>query len=53
MINTKVCLLKYVNELKEREISKILDIPLKTVNSRIYRGKQILREALRKESCHV
>lgn len=48
-----VCLLKYVNELKEQEISKILDIPLKTVNSRIYRGKQILREALRKESCHV
>ena len=48
-----VCLLKYVNELKEREISEFLNIPLKTVNSRIYRGKQILRDALRKESCHV
>ena len=48
-----VCLLKYINDLKEREISDILDIPLKTVNTRIYRGKSLLREALRKEKFHV
>ena len=44
-----VCLLKYVNELKEREIAKVLNVPIKTVNSRINRGKQILRDVLRKE----
>lgn len=48
-----VCILKYVNELTEREIANVLDVPLKTVNTRIYRGKQILREALRKDGCNV
>lgn len=48
-----VCLLKYVNELNDREISDVLNIPLKTVNTRVYRGREILRDTLRKGSCHV
>lgn len=47
-----VCKLKYINGLKEREIAEILDLPAKTVNLRIFRGKQILREALIKEQLH-
>ena len=48
-----VCILKYIHEYKEREIALILDLSPKTVSTRIYRGKQILREKLRKESLHV
>lgn len=48
-----VCILKYVNQLKEREIAEILNISPKNVNVRIFRGKQLLREALRKEGMHV
>lgn len=44
-----VCTLKYVNDLSEREIAEILGLPEKTVNMRIFRGKQILKKALRKE----
>lgn len=44
-----VCKLKYINGLKEREIAEVLDLPLKTVSLRIFRGKQILRDSLRKE----
>ena len=47
-----VCMLKYVNELKEKEIALLLDLPPKTVSLRIFRGKQILREAIRKENLH-
>ncbi len=47
-----VCILKYVNNLKEREIAEILDLSPKTVSLRIYRGKQILREAIRKEGLY-
>jgi RNA polymerase sigma-70 factor (ECF subfamily) len=47
-----VCKLKYINGLKEREIAEVLDLPAKTVNLRIFRGKQILREALIKEQLH-
>lgn len=47
-----VCKLKYINGLKEREIAEVLDLPEKTVNQRIFRGKQILREALIKEQLH-
>ena len=53
MIYKDVCLLKYVNNLKEKEISELLNIPMKTVNSRIYRAKHLLREALREEGFHV
>ncbi len=48
-----VCILKYVNGYKEREIAIFLDLPPKTVSTRIFRGKNILREALRKEKLHV
>lgn len=47
-----VCKLKYINGLKEREIAEVLDLPEKTVSLRIFRGKQILREALIKEQLH-
>ena len=48
-----VCRLKYINELKEKEISKLLDLPLKTVNQRIFRGKQILKKLLTEESINA
>ncbi|MBR4880410.1 MAG: sigma-70 family RNA polymerase sigma factor [Clostridia bacterium] len=41
--------LKYFNQLKEREIAKLLDLPQKTVNQRIFRGKTILRNAIKEE----
>ncbi|MCM1269872.1 MAG: sigma-70 family RNA polymerase sigma factor [Faecalibacterium sp.] len=47
-----VCTLKYVNGLKEHEIAEVLGLPPKTVSVRIFRGKQILREAIRKEECY-
>lgn len=48
-----VCTLKYVTGLKEREIAEVLDLPAKTVSLRIFRGKQILRESLRKEDLYA
>ncbi len=48
-----VCMMKYLHQMKEREIAKILDLPQRTVSTRIFRGKQLLREALRKESLYV
>lgn len=48
-----ICIMKYIHELKEREIALLLDIPPNTVSTRIFRGKQILREALRKENVYV
>ena len=47
-----VCILKYVHELKEREIAALLDINTKTVSTRIFRVKQILRDSIRKEAVH-
>ena len=44
-----VCKLKYLNQLKEHEIAKLLDLPPKTVNQRIFRGKQLLRRAIEEE----
>lgn len=38
--------LKYYYEYGNREIAKILDIPVKTVEMRLYRGKAKLREIL-------
>lgn len=49
----EVCILKYVHGLKEREIASVLDLPPKTVNVRIFRGKQILKRALNKEELYV
>lgn len=51
-IYQSVCRLKYINGLKEREIAEVLDLPLKTVSLRIFRGKQILRDSLIKEQLH-
>ena len=48
-----VCRLKYINNLKEREIALLLNLPPNTVSVRIFRGKQILREELKKEGIHV
>lgn len=48
-----ICSLKYINNLKEREIALLLDMSPKTVSTRIFRGKQLLREALRKENIYV
>lgn len=48
-----ICTLKFIHQLKEREIALILDLTPKTVSTRIHRGKQLLREALRKEDLHV
>ena len=48
-----VCRLKYINELKESEIARLLDLPPKTVNQRIFRGKQILKNILMKENVHA
>lgn len=48
-----VCRLKYINELKESEIARLLDLPPKTVNQRIFRGKQILKKVLMEESSNA
>lgn len=48
-----VCRLKYISDLKEAEIAALLELPPKTVNMRIFRGKIKLREALRKEGLNV
>lgn len=45
-----VCRLKYINGLKERQIARLLDLNEKTVNQRLFRGKKILKNALRKEN---
>ena len=47
-----VCTLKYVNDLTEKEIAAVLDLPQTTVNQRIQRGKQQLRNALREAKLH-
>ena len=45
-----VLILKYVNELGEKEISRLLDIPQKTVSTRILRGKKRLLAILKEDS---
>ena len=45
-----VCYMKYVGELKEREMAKVLNIPEQTVGVRVFRGKQILRKKITEES---
>ena len=42
--------LKYLNQLKEKEIAGLLDLSQKTVNQRIFRGKQLLRKAIEEEN---
>lgn len=50
-IYKEVVILKYVSGYSQEEIAKILDIPLGTVKSRIYRGLRDLRKEL-KEANH-
>ncbi|MFE8698750.1 RNA polymerase sigma factor SigW [Cytobacillus sp. FJAT-53684] len=42
-----VIVLKYIEELSLNEISKILDLPLGTVKTRIHRGREALKNQLR------
>jgi len=42
-----VIVLKYIEELPLTEISKILDLPIGTVKTRIHRGREALRKQLR------
>lgn len=42
--------LKYLNQLKEIEIAKLLELPVKTVNQRIFRGKRLLRKAMEEDN---
>jgi len=41
-----VIVLKFVNELSVKEISELLEIPYRTVETRIFRGRRILKEKL-------
>lgn len=45
----EVIVLKYISGYTQEEISRILDIPIGTVKSRIYRGIKELRKLLKKE----
>jgi len=42
-------ILSYFDELSLEEIAQIEDCPVGTVKSRVFRGKQILRQILEKE----
>lgn len=42
-----VVVLRYIDELPLKDISEILDIPLGTVKTRLYRGREALRKKLR------
>lgn len=46
-IYREVIILKYISGYSQEEISKILDIPIGTVKSRIYRGLGELRKLLK------
>ena len=41
-----VIVLFYYNDLSMMEITKVLDIPLGTVKSRLNRGRELLKQAL-------
>lgn len=45
----EVIVLKYISGYSQEEISKILDIPIGTVKSRIYRGLKALKVLLKEE----
>lgn len=46
LVQRTVVVLYYINDLSLQEISEILDIPVGTVKSRLYYGRQALREHL-------
>lgn len=43
-----VCILKFVDELKEREIAEVLNLPIKTVDTRIRRARKTLCDLISK-----
>ena len=47
IIYKEVIVLKYISGYSQEEIASILDIPLGTVKSRIYRGLKDLRELVK------
>ncbi len=52
-IYKEVVILKYVSGYSQEEIAKILDIPIGTVKSRIYRGLRDLRKLLKEDNCEL
>jgi RNA polymerase sigma-70 factor (ECF subfamily) len=46
LIHRMVVVLYYINDLSIQEISEILDVPVGTVKSRLYYGRQVLRKHL-------
>lgn len=49
-IYKEVVVLKYISGYSQEEIGKILDIPIGTVKSRIYRGLRDLRKLLEEDN---
>lgn len=47
--NREVIILKYISGYSQEEIAEILQIPIGTVKSRIYRGLQALRKSISEE----
>ncbi|MCC5911796.1 MAG: RNA polymerase sigma factor [Clostridiaceae bacterium] len=48
-IHKEAILLKYINGYSQEEIAEILQVPIGTVKSRIYRGLKLLKEVMNKE----
>lgn len=48
-IHKEVIILKYISGYSQEEIASILNIPIGTVKSRIYRGLKLLREYMNRE----
>jgi len=46
LIHRMVVVLYYINDLSIQEISEVLDIPIGTVKSRLYYGRQVLKKRL-------
>jgi RNA polymerase sigma-70 factor (ECF subfamily) len=48
-INRVPIILKYLQELSEKEISEVLDLNVNTVKSRLYKGRQKLKRLMEEE----
>lgn len=46
VVQRMVVVLYYVNDLSLQEISEVLDVPVGTVKSRLYYGRQFLKQRL-------
>lgn len=42
----KICLERFFHELKPRKIARLMDLPLKEVNNRLYTGKKKIRKEM-------